>query len=137
MLKARRKGIENEEWTWIAESAGQRLFQPPNVAGWDEQRWLDTARISGRWSAAGNSSNQEPIDEEKYSETEAAGKAVAKALDWWGNPTISKQTRDELLRFSKRVEAVANEDWEKGTYRGLRQMALRMLIATSPDFQTS
>ncbi len=32
--------------------AGQRLFDPPNVSGWDEERWLDTARVSGRWSAA-------------------------------------------------------------------------------------
>jgi uncharacterized protein (DUF1800 family) len=137
MLKARRKGIENEEWTWIAENAGQRLFQPPNVAGWDEERWLDTARISGRWAAAGNSSDQEPVDEENYSETEPAGKAVKKALAWWGDPTVSKQTYDELLRFAKSVEAVAGEDWQKGTYRALRQMALRMLIATSPDYQTS
>ena len=28
-------------------------------------------------------------------------------------------------------------DWQQETYRALRQNALRMLIATSPDFQTS
>ena len=45
MLRARSAGIDTDAWTWIADEAGQRLFQPPNVAGWDEQRWLDTARI--------------------------------------------------------------------------------------------
>ena len=31
-----------------AENAGQRLFYPPNVAGWDDERWLDTATFRGR-----------------------------------------------------------------------------------------
>ena len=30
-------------WTWISGMTGQRLFYPPNVAGWDDNRWLDTA----------------------------------------------------------------------------------------------
>ena len=25
--------------------AGQRLFMPPNVSGWDDERWLDTAHV--------------------------------------------------------------------------------------------
>jgi uncharacterized protein (DUF1800 family) len=32
MLRARGTGIDTESWTWISENAGQRLFQPPNVA---------------------------------------------------------------------------------------------------------
>jgi uncharacterized protein (DUF1800 family) len=52
MLRARRQGIDGESLTWIANLCGQRLFDPPNVAGWDEERWLDTATLRGRWIGA-------------------------------------------------------------------------------------
>ena len=137
MLRARREGVQRESWIWISDDAGQRLFQPPNVAGWDEDRWLDTARVSGRWSAAANVVDGQRVDDDNYSETESAAKAVQKALRFWGNPTLTLQTEKELLRFARRVEGAAEAEWQQGTYRGLRQNALRMLVATSPDLQTS
>jgi uncharacterized protein (DUF1800 family) len=137
MLRARRQGIRTDDWTWIADEAGQRLFQPPNVAGWDETHWLDTARLSGRWTAAAQSTDLARADEEHYDAKETAKEALAKALKFWGGPTISKKTRAELLRFAHRVEAVAKEDWQQESYRALRQNALRILIATSPDFLTA
>ena len=36
-------------WTWLDSMAGQQLFYPPNVGGWDDTRWLDTATWRGRW----------------------------------------------------------------------------------------
>jgi uncharacterized protein (DUF1800 family) len=137
MLRARRDGIATDAWTWIADEAGQRLFEPPNVAGWDEQRWLDTARISGRWSAAAYNTREQEEDTENYDEEESATEAVQKALRFWGNPSISDGTRSELQRFARRVEAVATDDWQQGAYRALRQNALRILIVMSPEFQTS
>jgi uncharacterized protein (DUF1800 family) len=137
MLRARRSGIKTEAWTWITEEAGQRLFQPPNVSGWDESRWLDTARISGRWHAGAELSEDAAADEENYDPEEPADKAVKKAISFWGNPTISKQTHHELIKFANGVESVIEADWEASTYRALRQNALRMLIAISPDLQTS
>jgi hypothetical protein len=62
--------------------------------------------------------------------------AVARALAFWGNPTISAKTRDGLLAFARRVEAAADQQWERQSYPILRQNALRMLVATSPDLQT-
>ena len=44
--------MNTDSWSWIAELAGQRLFFPPNVAGWDDNRWLDTSTLRGRWIAA-------------------------------------------------------------------------------------
>ena len=35
------------------------------------------------------------------------------------------------------MQGAATEDWQQSTYRALRQNALRMLIATSPDMQAS
>lgn len=136
MLRARGAGIDRSSWIWIAEEAGQRLFQPPNVAGWDEERWLDTARLAGRWSGAGNLTRMFEIDSDGYDRTESARAAVDRALGFWGRPTISGKTRDELLRFAREVESTATAEWQQGTYRGLRQNALRILIASSPDYQT-
>ena len=49
MLRARGRGVDTGSWTWISDMAGQRPFRPPNVSGWDEQRWLDTSSFRGRW----------------------------------------------------------------------------------------
>lgn len=137
MLRARRAGVTTSSWTWISDDAGQRPFAPPNVAGWDEESWLDTARLSGRWTAAGSLTRSAEVDPEKYSAREGSKQAVDKALKFWGNPSITRRTHQELLSFSKNVERVATDEWQQGTYRGLRQNALRILIASSPDFQTS
>ncbi len=137
MLRARKSGVGTEAWSWISESAGQRLFRPPNVAGWDEERWLDTARLGGRWSAAAQSTERSQADDRHYDAGETAGEAVAKALRFWGAPTLSKRTHAELMRFAKGVERIAKDDWQQEAYRALRQNALRVLIASSPDFQTS
>ena len=51
-LRARRHGIVSDSWLYLTQLAGQRLFRPPNVAGWDETRWLDTSTFRGRWACA-------------------------------------------------------------------------------------
>ena len=43
--------ITTNDWAWIGQLAGQQLFYPPNVAGWDYTRWLDTSTFLGRWTA--------------------------------------------------------------------------------------
>ncbi len=52
LLRGSGRGIDTTSWGWISELAGQRLFLPPNVAGWDDDRWLDTATFRGRWMTA-------------------------------------------------------------------------------------
>ena len=37
------RDIDTDDWTWLCELAGQLLFWPPNVSGWDDTRWLDTS----------------------------------------------------------------------------------------------
>jgi hypothetical protein len=71
-----------------------------------------------------------------YDETEDPKAAVDKALAFWGNPSISAQTRSKLLDFARRCDAGADKTWKKKTYPVLRQNALRVLVATSPDLQT-
>lgn len=137
MLRGRKSGITTDAWTWIADDAGQRLFRPPNVSGWDETRWLDTARLGGRWSAAGQSTDLDAAEEDGYDADETPKEALESALRFWGKPTLSDRTRKELLQFSSRVEKVATEEWQQESYRALRQNALRILIASSPDYMTA
>jgi uncharacterized protein (DUF1800 family) len=40
LLRALKRGIDTDSWTWLLSLAGQQLFYPPNVAGWDDTRWL-------------------------------------------------------------------------------------------------
>ena len=51
ILRALGRGIDNEAWVWLSDDMGQMLFWPPNVAGWDDNRWLDTSRMRARWEA--------------------------------------------------------------------------------------
>ena len=49
MMRALRQFITGEQWTWLCDGAGQRLYYPPDVSGWDDKRWLDSNTIRGRW----------------------------------------------------------------------------------------
>jgi uncharacterized protein (DUF1800 family) len=139
MLKARRRHIDTEAWSWITDLAGQRPFDPPNVAGWDETRWLDTSTFRGRWTAVAQlvEPDQLDADAEYPRKEESAAQAIDRALRYWSSPRISARTRGELARFAKQVDAAASGDWEENANKALRQNALRVLIATSPDQEAS
>jgi len=137
LLRARRRGVRSD-WPWIADLAGQRLFRPPNVAGWNDARWLDTSTFRGRWVAANEIAGYDAIDDEAtYSATETPKQAVRKALQFWGNPVVSRQSLKGFERYAGAVGAAATAEWEQESYRLLRQNALRILIATCPEMQTS
>ena len=138
LLRALGRGVDRDDWSWICDLAGQMLFHPPNVAGWDESRWLDTATFRGRWVAANTALDGLEIDPDKNPGTsiEPAPDAVVAALQFWGNPSISNDTRAGLERFATDAGAMADKKWKIGSYGVLRQNALRMLVATCPDLQT-
>ena len=50
MLRALGRYIDTDAWVWLCDEAGQQLFWPPNVAGWDDTRWLDTSPMRARWN---------------------------------------------------------------------------------------
>jgi uncharacterized protein (DUF1800 family) len=125
MLRALGRGITTTQWFRVAPLSGQRLFYPPNVAGWDESRWLDTATFRGRWflaalallgGTAGGSGGP--------------AKLVDEAVAYWRNPALSKATRNVLLGFATRNLAA-------GAPAAEVEIALRQLVATSPDLQTA
>jgi hypothetical protein len=138
MLRALGRTIVTDAWSWIGELTGQRLFEPPNVAGWDYALWLDTSRWSGRFTAVNYALQGTVIstDKPKYPEHETPAQAVETALAHWGDPQLSARTRGSLLAFSRRAERGIRAEWEQVTYRILRQNALRALIPTTPEWQT-
>ena len=136
MLRARGRGVDTDSWTWVADLAGQRPFSPPNVAGWDEERWLDTSSYRGRWIAASYITREDEASDESYDSDETPVQAVDRALRYWGGPTIATGTRTDLVNFGRDVEGSIVADWQETSYRALRQNALRLMLATSPDMQT-
>jgi uncharacterized protein (DUF1800 family) len=138
LLRAQNLTITTDDWDWIGEQCGQRLFVPPNVAGWDYTRWLDTSRWAGRFTAVTYAMHDRIIDpnSNKYSTHEDASAAVKSAVRYWGDPELSAQTQSSLLTFSRRAQRGIVADWEQVTFRILRQNALRALIPTAPEWQT-
>jgi Protein of unknown function (DUF1800) len=136
LLRALDETIVTDAWWRIGKSSGQLLFEPPTVAGWDYTRWLDTDRWVGRLTAVNFALLRTMIQlNSPYPIRESPEQALEKALQYWGTPEISPATRDYLVNFGRRVEGLTQRG-EEPNGRIQRQNALRMLIATSPDFQT-
>jgi uncharacterized protein (DUF1800 family) len=138
LLRALGRGIDTTAWVWLAEGAGQRLFYPPNVAGWDDSRWLDTNTFHGRWDIANTALEKVSLGAPKKhapkppSDPEAI---VAGALALLANPTIRAATRKELLAFA-RGSLKGADGWKADAYPPLVANAVRQLLAVSPDLQT-
>ena len=68
LLRRINAGVTTDAWAWIGGLSGQQLFYPPNVAGWDDSRWLDTATFRGRWIAVGEILGDRRLDPGKAKE---------------------------------------------------------------------
>ena len=137
LLRARGRGIDTTAWAWISGMTGQRLFMPPNVAGWDDSRWLDTATFRGRWTVANQASAGATVtDKQAGSISGDPQHLVDAAIAFWGSPTLRAETRDALLQFARRSMSDADQSWKRKSYPVLVTNALRQLVAVSPDLQT-
>jgi hypothetical protein len=139
LLRARGRTITTANWAWRSIQAGQFLFHPPNVAGWKDQAWLDTATVRGRWYLVHDAISPEMIDpwNAGYPPAETPAEALDRALEFWGRPSLTPETRAELERFAVAAIPAVLHSWERGPLRAMRQNALRHLIVASPDLQTS
>jgi uncharacterized protein (DUF1800 family) len=138
LLRRLGAGVTSTDWSWIGSLSGQQLFYPPNVAGWDDARWLDTATYRGRWIAVQRILRDRQIDTSKGTARSEPQAVLAKALTFWGNPTLTDATRTALLQFAQLSLADAGKQrWKQNQYPLVLENALRQLIAVSPDLQTS
>ena len=138
MHRARRRPVNSDAWSWISSLDGQRLFYPPNVAGWDDDRWLDTSSLRGRWIGSNHLASPYALDIDDWRGRLPldAGNLVDRALAFWGNPTITAPTRSTLRTFAENALADADSSWKRAEYPVLIVNALRVLLAVSPDYQT-
>ena len=135
LLRATGQTITTDAWSWLGDVAGQQLFYPPNVAGWNDQAWLDTSRLYGRWYIANYVLQPSVATNASYSaSTETGAEALARAFDHAGRPALTTETYTALQAFAEQPSpgGISTAD-----FRALRQNALRQLIATAPDAQLS
>jgi len=139
LLRALGRGVDTIDWMRLDDAAGQRLFYPPNVAGWDESRWLDTQTYRARWAVASNVLKPFALDPAKALGNQPSTPAalLARALAFWGNPTLSTAMQTVLKQFAARALADAGQDsYRQRTYPTLVENALRQLIVVTPDHLT-
>ena len=131
-------GVTTDAWAWIGSLSGQQLFYPPNVAGWDDTRWLDTATFRGRWIGVQQILQSHQLNPSKAKKAADAPTTLAQALNFWRNPALSTATHNALLRFAHgAIASAGNATWKQVQYPVLVENALRQLVAVSPDLQTS
>ena len=135
MLRAVGRGVDTTAWSWLCDQAGQMLFEPPNVSGWDDTRWLDTATFRARWQMAAH-----VCDDARLEDVQVSGKPaelVRRASRFWAGAPLSRTTRNALERYAASAMRTADQEWKREAYPALTENALRMLIAVSPDYLTS
>jgi uncharacterized protein (DUF1800 family) len=132
LLRATGQTITTEAWTWLGDAAGQMLFYPPNVSGWNDRAWLDTSSLYGRWGLTNEVLRVAARGDDDYAgSSETGSQALAAAIAHVGNPGLSPGTLAVLQAFADLPLPAGDQ----AGWRALRQNALRMLVATSPDYQ--
>ncbi len=126
LLRVLGRGVDGNIWTQLDSQSGQRLFWPPDVAGWDMSRWLDTATFRARWFVAANA--LAPLSDQDAASTKPSA-LLASATHLFGDPALSAKTRHALLSFAG--AALKNAD------AATVEHALRQLVAVSPELQTA
>jgi uncharacterized protein (DUF1800 family) len=142
LLRAIGRFVDTDDWAWIGQEAGQQLFYPPNVSGWDFDAWIDTSTLRGRWDMVNYALdttylNPWPTGGSTYDPTEEPAAALANAYSFWGDPSVSQASASVIAAFAATALDGASAEWEQSPYRAMRQNALRVLIAISPDMQLS
>ena len=138
MLRAVGRGVDTTAWAWMCDQAGQMLFEPPNVAGWDDAHWIDTATFRARWQMAGAICNPARLDERTRRRKVppiprswcAARPRSGKHALVGGHPRGARALRAGAM-------AAATQRWQHDSYPVLTENALRMLVAVSPDYLTA
>ncbi|HEX5852060.1 MAG TPA: DUF1800 family protein [Solirubrobacteraceae bacterium] len=139
MLRGIGRFVDTDAWVWESSIAGQMPFYPPNVAGWEEDRWLNT----GTWLARFNLAAQMIDDKravklgKKKPGTVDPKALAAQALAFWGGPTVSRATHRALVSYAKSAAIdSATASWEREQFPALALSALRALVVATPDYQT-
>jgi uncharacterized protein (DUF1800 family) len=144
MLRGIGRYVDTDAWVWESTLAGQTPFYPPNVGGWETERWLNTGTWLARFNLAAQMIRQQrlakaPVGKATSKEPPAADpKTLTKqAIAFWGEPTLSKASQGALVSYAKSAAVdAATASWEREQYPTLALNALRALVVATPDYQT-
>ena len=142
LLRTRGDRVETEDWIYLDAMAGQQLFYPPNVSGWNDDRWLDTSTFRARWLIARRALQKHSFNADHASPGDRPPsdpvKLVDRSLGWWGSLRVSDHTRSALLVYAQKTmaAAIADENRQK-SFPLMTYNALRHLAAVSPEMQTA
>ena len=139
LLRRIRRGIDTTDWVWLDSMAGQQLFYPPNVAGWDDTRWLDTATWRGRWWIAQAALDPYALDPEHATQAvrrdeapqrraRLLARAAAREADAPGAPDVRAPRARRRRRHGLEEAAVPADGRERApsAHRRLAGVAGRM-----------
>ncbi len=133
MLRATGQTINDDGWVWMCGNAGQVLFYPPDVSGWDDTRWLDTSTMAGRWQLVNQVMEDHTVTPSDSYPAETAADALAAARAFWGDPVLTDETVTALTTWADAAIPTNAHGW----MRASRANALKMLVGMSPDHHTS
>ena len=117
------------------------LFEPPNVSGWDDARWLDTATFRARWQMAARdlqpgAARRRTMRGKVPAEPAGAGPPRRRVLG--RHAAVARATRARARALRRRRDGDRRPSaWKRESYPVLTENALRMLVAVSPDYLTS
>ena len=90
MLRAVGRGIDTPAWAWLCDSAGQYLFMPPNVSGWDDTAGWTRRRSARAGRSPSTSANRRgSIGETGDTAPSDPAELVNRAAAFWGSPKLS------------------------------------------------
>ena len=138
LLRRIGRPIDTTSWVWLDSMAGQQLFYPPNVAGWDETRWLDTATWRGRWWIA--QARARPV-RARPGQGQAAVRRRRSSSRRARLLAAAGARRGDAARAAtfarRRGRRREGQKWKQQQYPPMAQNALRHLIAVSPELQAA
>ena len=140
LLRARRKGVAGVPWAWYTGLAGQRLFSPPNVAGWDDDAWLNTNTLYERFQIVGRVIGGDLRDGAREKVPADAETLLRRARAFWGNPSLTPVTEKVLRSAARRALAAgasAHERSDRMLAPASVENVLRHLVAMSPEMQAA
>ena len=125
-------GHHDPVWWSLGQSAGQQLFYPPDVGGWDYTRWLDTATFRARWFIGARSSRAPSHG--RRTRPSDPGELVERAIAVLGQSDGHDRRRRTSCTAFARAQ-LADEGEGPRPADGRDRTA--PLLATSPDLQTA
>ena len=122
-------------WPWESSLTGQMPFYPPNVAGWDYTRWMNTDTWSARFNLTAEMIAPPHVAQPGKTKVPTDPRGLTReAIEFWGAPSLSRPTVAALRAYAQAALDTATASWERDQYPALILNALRALVVATPDY---